>query len=340
MRILIAGHDTPGALERYFAGGLRALGHEVAILDRFSAIGARLKLVQVPVLSTWERGWHERRYNDTLVRQAHSFRPDILLVVKGIEIHPATLATIKRQGNTTLVNYNPDSPLNPLNTSQKMLDGIPLYDLHLTWGEFMLPHLEKLGARRVAYLPFGYDPAVQYPVALNEAEQGMLGTDVCFVGSWEPQREALLEGLAGYGLGIWGPNWERLPSNSPLHACLRGNEVWELEATKVIVASKIALNFIREQNGDAHNMRTFEIPACGRFMLTTRTREQVGFFGEGEGIACFADRDELREKVDTYLAHPSERETIAKRGHEILQARRHTYQDRMQALLEAVSALA
>ena len=40
-------------------------------------------------------------------------------------------------------------------------------------------------------------------------------------------------------------------------------------------------------------MKTFEIPACGGFMLTNRTDEQLEFFAEDEGAAYYSTAAEL-----------------------------------------------
>jgi spore maturation protein CgeB len=62
--------------------------------------------------------------------------------------------------------------------------------------------------------------------------------------------------------------------------------------------------------------RTFEIPACGGFMLHERTDEVLNFFEEGAEIACFSDEVELVDKVRYYLTHESEREKMRRAAHE------------------------
>jgi spore maturation protein CgeB len=66
---------------------------------------------------------------------------------------------------------------------------------------------------------------------------------------------------------------------------------------------------------DETTTRTYEIPACGGFMLHERSPELQGLFEEDKEVACFASGRELAEKIEYYLAHPEERKAIAAAGH-------------------------
>jgi spore maturation protein CgeB len=99
------------------------------------------------------------------------------------------------------------------------------------------------------------------------------------------------------------------------------------------------LNFLREQNKGAHNMRTFEIPATGAFQLATRSEEHLAWFAEGREIACFETSHELMSQVAYYLEHDTERDQIAQAGHRCLEEGHHTYADRMKQVLDEVARL-
>lgn len=82
------------------------------------------------------------------------------------------------------------------------------------------------------------------------------------------------------------------------------------------------------------NMRFFEILSTGTCMLTNRDVDgwqDLGFV-EGEDFLGYQGQEEMREKVHWALAHPQEREEIAKRGHVKVRAG-HTYVDRMKIIL-------
>ena len=85
-------------------------------------------------------------------------------------------------------------------------------------------------------------------------------------------------------------------------------------------------------------MKTFEIPACGGFMLTKRTEDQLEFFPEDIGAVYFSTEEELIEKIRYYLKNEDKRNSIAAKGLEI--ANSHRYSDRMQTVMDRYKQLA
>ena len=133
--------------------------------------------------------------------------------------------------------------------------------------------------------------------------------------------------------------WERVPEGTPVRARWKGNAVYGEEISKLFAVSKIHLNFLREQNRDSNNVRTFEIPGFGGFLLTQRSREQAEeLFVEGSEIACFETEAELREKIAYYLEHDRERLEIAERGH-ARAVREHQAIHRLQRVVEDARTL-
>ncbi|MBI5051891.1 MAG: glycosyltransferase, partial [Chloroflexi bacterium] len=270
--------------------------------------------------------------NNGLLYTASRLKPDLILILKGEEITPITLTRLKQKSKTKIVNWNPDNPLNALNSTPDLIKAIPFYDRCYIWGKFLLPELERLGAQRASYLPFAYDPELHQPRSLTKEEQQQLKSDLIFAGTHEPQRVEALNHLANFDLAIWGNHWNRLPHDHPLRKHWRGDAHGD-ELSRVYSASRVALNFIREQNGSAHNMRTFEAPACGIMLLTTRTQEHLELFGDEDGAAFFSSHGELRDKAHYYLAHEEQRRRIAQRGREKIFGG-HTYADRMKQILK------
>ena len=85
------------------------------------------------------------------------------------------------------------------------------------------------------------------------------------------------------------------------------NAVYLSEYRKIINQSKIMLGFFTKSNLDEYSIRSFEITACGSFLLSERTRFQKRFFREDKEAGYFDGIDECAEKIKYYLANPLER---------------------------------
>ncbi len=343
MRILIVGYDMEGALERYCVSALRKMGHEVRYHDVYGQITARCRFLYTPVLYDIEQAALRWGFNRRLGELVKSWQPDVVFVFKGLELAPETLANLRKLPNRPLlINWNADNPFDydTFNTSRQLIKNIPHFDCYFIWDRDLIKPLQEAGAKAVEYLPFGYDEALHRKIELSDQEKRDLQSQVCFVGNYTQERADLLARVArSYKLNIWGVSWnERLPANDPLRDALRGGWTYGEAMSRAFGAANIVLNFIRAQNGDSHNMRTFEAPAAGAFMLSTRTRDQLNWLPEKVGAGYFADPDEMESQVAYYLNHAGEREQIAAEGHRLIMQGGHTYYDRMRRLVDVVEA--
>ncbi len=87
------------------------------------------------------------------------------------------------------------------------------------------------------------------------------------------------------------------------------------DISKVYSASKIGFNSSIQND---INMRMFEIPASGCFLLTNRIDNGglYEIFEEGKHFVTYTNDNDLVEKIEYYLKNDDEREAIAKAGHE------------------------
>jgi len=120
---------------------------------------------------------------------------------------------------------------------------------------------------------------------------------------------------------------------------IQGREAVGEEFSKVCNSAKIVLNVIRKQNGSAHNMRTFEVPACGGFLLSVRTDEAKSFFEEGKEAAYFGSPEELKEKISFYLKNEELRAKTAKAGYKKLISSGYAYADRAKEIINVYKSL-
>lgn len=279
------------------------------------------------------------RYNRALLAAARRFDPELVLTVKGAYIMPATLRRIKEETGAVLINYATDDPFNPANATPDLVAGISVYDIYACTKRAIANDVKRAGAQTVVHTMFGYKPSVHFPeTPATPAEAQRFTSDVVFAGGADRDRLRDLEPLlavGGLSLAFYGGYWERDPRFRP-HArgFVRGREY-----RLALGGARIALCFVRRANRDGHVMRSFEIPACGAFMLAERTDEHLAVFREDEEAAFFGSPEELVDKVRYYLAHDEARQRIAQAGYTRVTTGRHTYRDRLRELVETAETI-
>jgi spore maturation protein CgeB len=276
--------------------------------------------------------------NAALLDAARDLRPDVVLIGKGAYLTPHTLATIKREVGATLVNWAADDPFNRANATRSLIASIPLYDLYVCTKQAVVADVARAGAAGAAYLKFGYKPDVHYPERpASGDERARFESDVLFIGGCDADRapyiERLLERLPGTRLHLYGARWDMYRRFRPYWRGNADGRGYRL----AMGGTKIALNLVRRANRDDHVMRTFEIPACGAFMLAERTETHVQLFADGVEAAFFSTPAEMVEKIRYYLPRRDERMRIAEAGHLKVASGGHTYSDRLGEILGMVS---
>jgi spore maturation protein CgeB len=331
MKIVIVGDNHFNSIPSSLKRALIALGHDVYHFDYLKEAFSEffnIRFIKRRVLSPV----FTLRMNICLLSYIKVTKPDLVLVCKGELISKSTLLKIKKYG-CFLVNWNPDSPFEPVNSSKELLKSIAVYDVYFTWSRFLMQQISAAGAKSVKYLPFAYDPFLHYPITVDGNQTKYYGSDVVFVGTWDPERVRWLEPISELGLKIWGNSWHNLAKASPLRKNWHSKAVYGIEVSKIYNASGIVLNFLRKQNVNSHNMRTFEVPACKGFLLTTRSAEQCEYFEENKEIACFSTIEELIDKLNYFLVHKEEAKKYAELAYKRLINNNHTYKDRTKQIL-------
>jgi len=277
--------------------------------------------------------------NAALIERSRAFRPTVLLIAKGAWISPATLRRIKREVGALLVNWATDDPFNPVVASDDLVQSISLYDLYLCPRRAMIDDAIRSGCPRAVFVPFGYKPEIHFPECpASDQERARFDCDVAFVGGADRERAAvfaeIVRELPELKLHCYGGYWNRWPR---LRRYARGFATGR-DFRLALGGSKIAINLVRHANRDDNVMRSFEIPACGAFMLSERTPTHGSIFRDGVDAVLFDSTAELIAKIRIFLDDESRRRAIAASGHERIVGGRHTYSDRLDSILEAVSA--
>lgn len=320
--VVIAGKDRPTSLGRMCARGFRELNHDVTFVNTAPKT--------IPILGTKVGVPRMRR---RFVETIAEVQPDLVFVIKGAELDPGTIERAKAVSDAVVCNWNPDNPFMARSTSRRLqtyLDALGCYDVAFIWSRELFDDLRAEGNREVRHLPFAYDPSIHHSVPPSKAYK----SDVVFLGHWSEKRQRYLSSLLDLEieLAIYGNGWRRRCFDRALRRRVRDSAVFGEEYSRVMCSADIVLNIVADHNLEAYNMKSFEIPATGSFMLTSRTDGQRRLYGEGDGIACFETPEELRDKVQQYLDDDTMRTRIAKRGADIVSD--HTYRNRMQSVID------
>jgi spore maturation protein CgeB len=336
----------PSQEHHFWVKALRRLGHECAVFwrsrpARTAEAGHRVMTERL----TLRRALHGavavvpeldpgvRMRNRRLLRQASSFRPDVVIVPGNNRVVlPATLARLKREHGAAVVYACGDAPEVFAHRIERA--AAPLYDLVVANDMQHAEGWRRLGARRVQVLPTcAIDPLVHRPYALADAERARYACEVGFVGTLVPnrlyaRRVAALEALREFDLAIWSVH-EVPPSLRRFH---RG-PLLGVEMLRALSATAIAPNPMGDTMRDGANMRLFEICGAGVLQLTDARPALSCWLRPGEHLAAYRDLDELRALVRQYLAHPEDRRRMAEAGMAHVRAH-HTYDQRMAALIQ------
>jgi hypothetical protein len=270
------------------------------------------------------RKWLSDELGRQVLRSAESFAVDLMVVYKGNLLPRWALEAIKARGVYCL-NVWPDGSMTI--HGEEILECLPLYDRILTTKSFGSRDLRGLGiGTPIEFVPDVYDPDMERTIEPQEADLAIMGCDVGFIGAWSPKKARYLEAVVGKvseaRVRVWGGQWVAQRSLSrKLASAVEGHTVNGDLYALAIACTTVNLGLLSEirpgaSSGDLTTSRTFEIPACGGFMLHERTDEVLSFFSESTEIACFGDEEELADKIRYYLSHESEREKMRYAAHE------------------------
>lgn len=324
---------------RFCARALRDLGHvveEFEAPDFYSAFSA-LKALRI---SAERKEYLENSFlqllSQTVLAKTESFEPDLVLSVAQAPLSRQALKKLAKDGVTTAMWFMED---HRLFTYWKAF--APYYDFFaVIQKEPILEELEKLGVNGL-YLPMAALPALHRRETLSALDKNRFGSDLSFMGAGYPNRRVAFRQLLGYDFKIWGTEWDAEPGLAPF-VQMNGARISPEDCVKIYNASKINLNLHSSvqsnrlvTHGDFVNPRTFELAACAAFQLVDRRTLLPELFNETE-LACFDSMEELLDLIPCYLNNADKRAAMAQAAQKRA-LREHTYQHRMQTLLEFIA---
>lgn len=322
--LFVCADSFPSSFAHQCKSAFQQLGHEVTAfnyrafhLHRF-AIGRKLISAQ-------------------LLRVARNVKPDALITIKGEALLPGTITNIRKLGIPT-ANWILDEPFgkfSPFNRVQNMAE----YDRLFLFDD---DYAEQLTAKGMdaRYLPVGVDPTL-YTEQIPVADRQYL-SDVGFIGSHHPQREALFTKLAeaGVDLRVSGYRWNTVPKTSPLSPhldpqVLKANaRLADLrEMCRQFNLTRINLNLHHAQAiGAGASLRLFECTATNSFLMSDHKPGLEKLFKPDREMVFYRTTAELLDRITYYRSNDSARLKIAAAAQKRL-LRDHQIIHRMKAIL-------
>jgi spore maturation protein CgeB len=304
------------------ADALRAMGHEVYCFN--SQAESRLASLLLKPVNRLARGLGFRggeiganlpiareHFKRRMLKQAVArFRPDEILVIRAHRFVDADLvAELKADyGVRRVIGWRVDGPLD----SPGMASDAAIYDAYFCSHR----HGYDPAATGIGFLPvYGMDFARYRNLFAGRPRE--YRHDAVLVAGHNRRRLEYLEGILDQPLEIHG-KWSKAVRNRPaLARRIASKGVWGDALVELYNRSRVALNITGWDPAiyGGLNMRVFDVPATGTFLLTDYAPELEAFYAVGSEIECFRNPAELADKLRYYLAHDAEREAIALRGY-------------------------
>jgi len=266
---------------------------------------------------------------------------NIIWIDKGVDFTPSTLKKLKsrliKQGK--LVHFNPDDPFGHYHKHWKrFIKTIPLYDIHFVSREENIKEYTAHGAKVVYDYDRSFSKKLHMPLKLSEDDLKKYRVEIGFVGTYAPEREEAIAYLISNGIevAIYGNGWQNKRHWDIIKPYFRSNAQMGINYVKILNGMRIALHFLRHENRDQQDSRTFEIPACKVFMLAERSPKHLSFFKEGVEADFFSTNEELLEKVQFYSKNEEFTKKIAEQGYLKCQNAGYDHHARLLSMIKKV----
>ncbi|MCX5855327.1 MAG: glycosyltransferase [Deltaproteobacteria bacterium] len=248
-------------------------------------------------------------------------RPDLLFIIKGDFVFPATLEKIKEVLSCPVVGYVWDEPFYTHNNNQddyrksNFKNCVLWYDFIFVFDTFYIDEIKRQGAKNVRYLPLATNPNRYSEITVTDQDRHVYAYDVCFIGLPFENRVEIFENLRNYKIGVFGDHWAKyfMLKGMKTPAYYKGKATGET-VNKIYLSSKIVLNIHHPHSIEGLNTRTFDIPACGAFEIVDYKKNVEKHFEIDKEMVTFRNINELKSKTDFYLKNDDLRKTISERG--------------------------
>lgn len=340
MRIAYIGPGWGTSLQR--AKALERLGHTVGVVDPWQRLGR----------SKWVARWLHHaggigvgvRIDRAISAAVREMRPETIWVDQGPFLGPTLIRGLRRLG-APIINYTLDDPFNGRDGRRfrRYLKALPYYDLMAFVREENLEEARRLGAKGVMRVWRSADEVAHRPRALTDEQRARYASDVCFVGTWMPERGPFMLELVrrGVPLSIWGDKWHKAPEWPVLKGYWRGPGLYRDEDyAAAIQSAKVCLGLLSKGNRDLHTQRSLEIPAMGGVLCAEGTTEHRELYRDGEEAIFWDDARTCANVCHSLLNDVNYCEKLGQRGYERAQRNKNFNEPVVQSIIDTAFASA
>jgi spore maturation protein CgeB len=318
LRILYLAPLQYGSYGLYRQRSLERLGQTLIPID-IRQYETRGNPVSVLVRNRLQIGGTVTRMNEDVLRLAQEHSVDAVWFDKPLFMRGSTLRQLRALGIAT-IDYMIDNPFGPRRDPgfRLYVRTIPEYDLHIQQRDISVAAYFKRGARRVVKVQTAFEPSVHFPPPADWSHRRRT-RDVSFIGTpYDDRAHFLTELWRKHNLPviISGPRiWKRRLDRAALPALYPSDiEPFDAAYREGIWQSKINLSFLTHGNQDEYAHKSFEIAACGGFLLAERSPGHSERFKEDEEAVFFSSIEECAAKCRLYLQDEAARTRIAAAG--------------------------
>ena len=333
LNIFIEGPYWNGQWTEIIAAALHKSGHRVdSCYHNRKTLRDRAALAATTLRTGEDRrsAWRQRHRQQLIAVMSHS-QWDILLSIQGT-LDQQTVTQLRRHSPRLRVIYWWGDILTE-QAQARIKEAAGFADKLLLSYLGSYQALKPVYQQQLVYFPFGVSRDFHTAGALSARDRQRFTADVTFVGSYYPERCALIRYLntqLDTPVAVWGRGWRKCRGISH-HGALS-----LADSLKVYRAARISLNLHHVDTPNGFNMKYYEIPAAGGFQICDWQPLMNSIDPGMQVVACHSLPD-YAEQVNYYLAHEQQRRKIMTANTQAVLATAD-YQMRLDELLDQVIA--
>lgn len=251
---------------------------------------------------------------------------DIIIVFNGYYLFKKTINILKKKSKFSLINIQTDNIFEKKNIIK---NNLKFFDKIYVWSLSLQKKIRldlNVKSNCVLFLPFGFD---QFLVKKNKYYKKVC--KILFYGSWDKNREYLLNRIDNKILDIFGNGWDRANKQFKKKYSIGKELVGRKLATRI---SKylFCLNLFRDQAKNSLNMRSFEVIAYGGSLLSEYSSGQLTYFKNFKSIVYFKNSNQINKIYGKAILNKRILINLRKKNSKLIKT--HSYYRRAQYILD------